>query len=250
VLFYFDFGRAPAIVLLPLWLANEAYQLVFVRGHVNYLAHIGGLIAGAALAAGYRYRHADAITKYHSRAQQQEQAQTHYVQDMRQARKHVGDLDFERALAIYEKWLRKRPQERELMVQSYRIARHQPGSDAYHRAAARILALNEKDAGTSELVHETFTEYFRNAKPAVRLAPAQWLALATRFSDDGHLQDAERLVIALARQDPPPPELPALLLRHSVAWKRSGQEDKAMQWLTTLRERFPESDAARTGIAY
>ena len=46
--FYFNYLKIPAIILLPIWIGNEFYQL-FGGGstHVAYVAHIGGLIGGA-----------------------------------------------------------------------------------------------------------------------------------------------------------------------------------------------------------
>ena len=55
VLFYFDFFRAPAIVILPLWIINELYQYLFSHGSpVNYMAHLGGFITGALLIGAQR----------------------------------------------------------------------------------------------------------------------------------------------------------------------------------------------------
>lgn len=49
VLFYFGEFRAPALLILPLWLAKELYGHFFVDSNTAYWAHIGGLIAGALL---------------------------------------------------------------------------------------------------------------------------------------------------------------------------------------------------------
>ncbi|MEX1347179.1 MAG: rhomboid family intramembrane serine protease [Desulfobacterales bacterium] len=38
----------PAIILLPIWIGNEFFQLFFGDArHVAYVAHIGGLMGGA-----------------------------------------------------------------------------------------------------------------------------------------------------------------------------------------------------------
>ena len=45
--FFFNTATVPAIILLPVWLANECYQLFFSgASHVAYVAHIGGLAGG------------------------------------------------------------------------------------------------------------------------------------------------------------------------------------------------------------
>ncbi len=47
----FDYVRAPALLLLPLWLGWELLQMVLSGGsRVAYSAHAGGIVAGAALA--------------------------------------------------------------------------------------------------------------------------------------------------------------------------------------------------------
>ena len=55
--FYFDYVRAPAIALLPLWLGNELYQFLSEQGaHIAYMAHFGGLLSGATIGALYRWK--------------------------------------------------------------------------------------------------------------------------------------------------------------------------------------------------
>jgi membrane associated rhomboid family serine protease len=46
--FNFNYLRIPAIILLPIWIGSEFYQLYFGGdSHVAYTAHIGGLLCGA-----------------------------------------------------------------------------------------------------------------------------------------------------------------------------------------------------------
>ena len=55
VLVYFDFIRAPALIVLPWWIANELYQYLFnTESMVNYMAHLGGFVSGALLIAAQR----------------------------------------------------------------------------------------------------------------------------------------------------------------------------------------------------
>ena len=64
LLFYFDYVTAPAIILLPLWIANEFLQYWFdSSSHVAHMAHAGGLFTGAILAWVYKRRHPDATVR-------------------------------------------------------------------------------------------------------------------------------------------------------------------------------------------
>ena len=57
-LFYFDYVKAPAIILLPVWIAHEfLHQQLDVQGRVAYMAHASGFVTGALLIAWYRWRH-------------------------------------------------------------------------------------------------------------------------------------------------------------------------------------------------
>lgn len=244
VVVYFDVFKARAIIVLPIYLAVELYQLMFTNSNVNYLAHIGGLLSGTLLAGLYRHRHLTALDAHHANETNIERQATDYPRDMARAREHIANLRFDAALKIYEFWLTRRPDDRELMVQCYNVARHLPQSEFYHRAAARILNLNVRDAGTSALLHETFSEYLRVAKPAARLTPALQTRLARRFCDDGQLNDAERLVRALLKQRPAA-ETPALVMRLADAYARMGSAAKQAEWMDVLRRDFPHSEITR-----
>jgi len=50
LLFYFDYIKAPAYMLLPVWLTYEIYNQFSMPDNVNNLAHIGGLIFGGIIA--------------------------------------------------------------------------------------------------------------------------------------------------------------------------------------------------------
>src|SRR5215207_6591230 len=49
--FYFNYVTAPALILLPAWIANEMLQHVIGGKGVAYMAHLGGLLTGALLMA-------------------------------------------------------------------------------------------------------------------------------------------------------------------------------------------------------
>ncbi len=49
--FYFNYVTAPALILLPAWIANELLQHLLGGQGIAYMAHLGGLLTGAALMA-------------------------------------------------------------------------------------------------------------------------------------------------------------------------------------------------------
>ena len=44
--FYFNYVTAPALILLPAWIANELLQHFAGGRGVAYMAHLGGLLTG------------------------------------------------------------------------------------------------------------------------------------------------------------------------------------------------------------
>ncbi|KAI1691518.1 rhomboid family domain-containing protein [Ditylenchus destructor] len=50
--FYFNYVTAPALLLLPAWIANELMQHWLGGQGIAYMAHLGGLLTGAALMCG------------------------------------------------------------------------------------------------------------------------------------------------------------------------------------------------------
>lgn len=241
VLFYFDFFRAPAIIMLPLWIGNELYQHFFSHGSpVNYIAHLGGFLSGAALiAAQRRFGRAPAAMPAPEAAIDPLPGQLAHVDALLRA------LRIDEARGALRRLAKAHPQDIPLLVRYYKIAHTAPASAELHHAAALIFALPETAPGSSALIHETFQDYLQCARPSVRLSADQLAALIRRLARGGHTGDAERLTRALARRAPEHPQLPGLLLLVAESFRRAGDEARLRETLERLRADFPESDAAR-----
>ncbi len=244
--FYFDYVRAPAIALLPLWLGNEAYQFLSEKGaHVAYMAHFGGLLCGAAMGALYRSTRPALIEGHHEAADRQEFDQEAFKRGMG----HLSAMDFGKALAVFKSLLDKHPDDLNLARLVYRAAKADPSTDDYHQAALRLLALPGNDAATGEQTHTIFREYMESAKPRPRLGHDLVASLAKRFAVSGHCEDADKLVAFLRRAAPRHADLPAALLALGRGYFRQQRKDKFEEVLHALITQFPESreaEAART----
>lgn len=230
---YFDYIRAPAIALLPFWLGYEIYQYVLLadQSHVNYAAHMGGILSGALLAlAAKRLPGAtrqDYLDKNPGKARD-------YTHQLDQAQRLLDELRPEKALPLFEAILREHPHERRALVGRYRATRFTPGADAYHRAATAILALRDADAATLRLILETFREYIEKAKPAPRLDEALALRLTGRFLATGQLAEAARLIALGLRTQRPSTRLVEQgrsLARH---WQQQGEGRRAERLQSVL----------------
>lgn len=239
--FYFDYVRAPAISLLPLWLGNELYQFFGEKGsHVAYMAHFGGLLSGAMIGVLYRWRRPALIEKHHQAAENKEMDGKAFQRGM----DFLGEMEFQKALGIFKTLQEKHPHDANLARLTYRAAKVNPSSEDYHRATLRLLALPEMDAATSDQTHAIFQEYLNCAKPAPKLGHELIVKLARRFAGSSYCNDAERLTNFLASAAPQHSELPALLLALARGYYREQRKDKFEEILQSLIRQFPQSKEA------
>ena len=239
LLFYFDYVTAPAIILLPAWIAHEVFQQWFGQEGVAYMAHAGGLVTGALLLAWHKRRHPDTkvvVNEAPPEPGKEELAQAEAL--LKQLRTDEARTAFARAAAL-------RPNDRRALSQYFNLARLKPASADFHRAAALIFALTDNDGVTAALVHETYASYTKAAKPSPQLAPADLARLALRFARDGHGADAARLARALLGQAPDHADLPRVLLGAVFALRQKGEAAPAGELQRELSERFPKSNEAR-----
>lgn len=54
--FYFNYFRAPALLMLPVWLGKEILEALFTNAPVAYWAHAGGMATGYVLLAAWLHR--------------------------------------------------------------------------------------------------------------------------------------------------------------------------------------------------
>ncbi|MCC5858329.1 MAG: rhomboid family intramembrane serine protease [Ectothiorhodospiraceae bacterium] len=105
---YFNVTRAPAILLLPLWLGYELASWLWLgdESNINYAAHASGLVAGALMAAAIGRFRPSAINRAYVTEQRPEDAPEH---QLAQADAHLRARDPERAQPLLEALVRDYP---------------------------------------------------------------------------------------------------------------------------------------------
>ena len=222
-LVYFDFFRAPAIIVLPFWIAMELFQYLTNTGsNINYLAHLGGFVTGAAL-IGMLYlfdRKRFLLVPQHENQSSQRDTELARVEKLLNAlRLEDASRELRRLAELHQDDL-------VIINRYYQIARHAPASDDYHHAAALIFALPGNHPATDALIFDTFSEYLKLAKPTVRFNTRLLILLIRSLVRSGHTVDAERLLRALQNRSPRQKELPDLLFLVAEAFRRDGVGNK------------------------
>ena len=239
LLFYFDYVTAPAIILLPAWIAHEFLQQSIGKEGVAYMAHAGGLITGALLIAWHKHKHPK------TEVPSNEAPPDPSVEELARAEALLKTLHLDEARAAFARVAMVRRSDPHVLSRYFNLAQLKPAGEDFHRAAALIFALNGTDEATAALVHESFSSYLQKAKPSVRLTDEQVARLALRFGRDGHGADAARLARILVSRAPKHAELPRVLLAAVFALRNKGEKEGAEKLARELLERFPQSTEAR-----
>ncbi len=160
----FDYVRAPAIWLLPLWLGWEVYNLLAnADAGIGFDAHAGGLVAGAAL-GGLLVLARQVREDYMA-----DDAGTAAIDGRwEQARQHMGRLENAAAERLLAELAAEQPQRLDVAVARYRVACN-AGRPADMQARALDLLLRLDAGGATPPAWPRSTRSRRNGwRPARR----------------------------------------------------------------------------------
>lgn len=266
ILFYFNYARLPALVMLPVWMLYELVQSAVSDSNVAYMAHFGGLLSGAVLMAllstlrpmpalvghGASAAPARGAGRRRGRSAHQHQDERAYDHDsdaheradafaalVARAQAQTDSLDFRAASKTWRAAAKQRPKDVGVLQAWFDVARHWPESEDFHAAAHMLFQLRARDESAQRAQQRAYAIYVAQAKPFMRLRPMHMLQLARTFVALGDLDEADRLCHLLLKQASDRPEVPVLLSQLSNAWAKLGRLDKAQAWLPALQQFAP-----------
>ena len=235
LLFYFDFIKAPALIMLPLWLANEIYQLYYTTGsQVAYMAHVGGLLTGGLIAMMIKHYFAGKIdASYLDESAQQDEKILRYEQGM----KLLRALKIGQSQQIFSGLHAQYPDDLDILMQYYKTLKYTPDLDEYHAVAARIFA--RADNYDIRQISSVFDEYIKNHKKA-QISSALLIKLVLFFCKNNSPIEAEIITTSLLRKSAAIEGLDQALFALAMAWKRRGDVGKYSSCLTALVKYYPD----------
>lgn len=242
VLIYFDYVKAPAILLLGLWLGFELIQYFWLSpdSSVAYMAHVGGLLSGAVIAL---------LLKLLPRAVDEEylaanDASSLHSKRLEEVAVHMEQLDFAKAVPLLEQLLQDYPDDRELLTRLLTCTGFAPAGDAYHNAVHRVLSLSGSDNETDRFVVDTYRDYLARAKPKTRMTASLVRKLMPRLVRLRQLPDAERLLAVMLKNPQSFPEAAAATAQIANLLMKQQQAQRGRQYFMMLLERFPAAPEA------
>jgi membrane associated rhomboid family serine protease len=156
---YFNYFRAPALAMLPVWLGKEVYDYWFAGATgVAYMAHAGGLVAGAGLVwlLGKSWLQVKEEFYQPEEDEQDERFTTGYAQAMAS----LGGMAFDLARRQFEALREHYPDRIVVLEHLYQLAKLRPDQAAY-REYARALMNETLTRGRPERTIEVWAEYMK-----------------------------------------------------------------------------------------
>jgi membrane associated rhomboid family serine protease len=239
VVMFFDYVRAPALVLFPLWLGWEIVQLLaFPDAGIGFDAHAGGLLAGAAF--GLAVRRFGAVDEGYLEASDSESKELAHAL-LAEAEQRLGALQMTEAedalarLHDIDPELAAGPQAQLLRYRCARYAnRHQDAGD-------RLSALLMAGSGTSIEQHRSLLAEACSGRP--RVSDTALTAAVERLLGAGRSGELRALLKDMPA-DLSPALQPRLWLKLALAESQGGPGSEASRTLAELQRRFPGSPEA------
>lgn len=239
LLFYFGYASAPAIILLPVWVLNEIYQLYSGEdSQVAYIAHVGGLLGGGLLGLAAKRFEGTVDTAYLDESERNRNRNRRFEEGINQ----LKALDVEKAYATFQGLAQDDPNDVEAWLQLYKVAKFKPQSPRYKQTAEHLLRLPQASKLSVKDLHEVFADYCRLSPSP--LPPDLLIPLAKRFCSSGFIDTAENIAQSLLASGGETPATADLLLVLATGMARAGKKDKQQHYLAELLKKFPRHESA------
>lgn len=234
LLFYFDFIKAPALIMLPLWVASEIYQLSFTTvSHIAYMAHIGGLLTGGIISFTIKRYFTEKIdTHYLDKSTQEDEKKILYEQGM----KLLRELKIVPAQKIFSHLYAQHPDDIDILMQYYKTLKYTPENNEYDTIIAKIFEV--ADSYNVKQTNEVFKDYLKLHRK-IKISPKTLVKLSILFSKNNNQAEAEIIIDALLRKPEPVNGLDQALSALATAWQRQGKSEKYEKCLNLLVKHYP-----------
>jgi membrane associated rhomboid family serine protease len=238
--FYFNYLKIPAIILLPIWIGNEFFQLFFGSArHVAYVAHIGGLMGGALL--GYMTLKFSLTVNGHVFEDETEDEVSPLLE---KALSHISELDMVTGSQLLEQVLAKDPENIDALTHLFNVYKLDPEDEKFHKTSKKLIFQLSRSYDTYEKAHQIYQEYLRHARHP-RLSPQLYVQLSAIFVAMGQLESAVKILAKLVKKVPEAPGIPTALLKLARAYRQNGMSAKWARCLQLICHIYPETAEAQ-----
>ncbi len=238
--FYFNYVKVPAIILLPIWIGNELYQLFFSGiSQVAYVAHIGGLAGGAIL--GFISLKFPVILDENIFKEDPKDEITPLIEKALQS---ISELDMEQGRKLLNKVLEKEPGNLIALTHLYNVEKHNPESVRFHETAKKLLSFLIQSTEHPETAYNIYKEYISlSSRP--RLSPQLYLRISTICIETEHFENAKKILAILLKNKSILPGISMALLKLANGYRQKGMQDNWRKVLQLIGSKYPDSPEAQ-----
>ncbi len=198
-LIYFNYFRAPAVIMLIPMVGWQLYMEFGMQTNINVMAHLGGLTGGVLIAAV-----AKRFLSQHSKDYIDQDVKTEqYQHAVSTGQQQLAAMNIKAARETYLKLMQDFPDDLTVKLQLFNILKLTPTDPEFHSLATTLLKLSGADRNSVRILHDVFFDYVSKGVPKPQFNPDTLMNLALRFAANEYLEDAEKLVKYLlqTRQD-------------------------------------------------
>ena len=226
VFVYFGEFRAPALFILPLWLAKELYGHFFTETNIAYWAHIGGLLAGAGMMLLARKTQQE-----FSEVQEEKIQDDVNEQKLKRIQQAMTALDFPKAKMLAKQACEHQPLDPRPWRLRYDLAKSQPQSKEFHETVFAVLkqfVARETPYVTWKPGIEDILQQYRQLHPHTpALTGNISLALAYKYWQANAIKPAEIFLLRAQQQGVNNPAMGKLCAQMAQYYQQNQQLEKA-----------------------
>lgn len=235
ILFYFGEFRAPALFILPLWLAKELYGHFFIDSNTAYWAHIGGLLAGAGLMVLARKTQQNFAEVLEVKVTEDANAQT-----FKRIQLAISSMDFVKARMLARQLCESKPLDPRPWRILYDLAKSQPQSKMFHENVFALLKqFVARETSYSEWkidADKVLQEYQQLHPNAPVLSGNLSLALAHKFWQNNAIKSADFFLQRALQMGINNAALIQLLTQMANYYQQRQQSEKAAKMVALINQ--------------
>lgn len=250
LIFYFNYIRLPALVLLPVWIGKEYYDWQSnTNSNVAYMAHIGGLIGGALLVAVSRHAQPFEAVKIENSAagvplDENQERQLKLDQAYESALNQVAALNFDGARKTLRDLVNEEPKKTEYLASLFHIEKLKPGGASYQWLIDKIVQLPLGNPENDKLLASAYRSLL-DAPSIENDSLNKWHTIGLKAAIGQKQFDfATEVLSQEIEKDNAPSWVPPMLLALALALKKRGDVGLCNRQLKKLVEKFEHSEEA------
>lgn len=249
VVFFTGHVRAPALIVLPVWIGYELIGAHYANDSVAHWAHTGGLLFGFVLLALWMRIGLKIDRDYVEKVDHDApvKAALARIQEL------VATMKLDAARQAAESLVLQHPLDARAWRAWYGAVKIAPASRDYHQAVHSLFKQAghaARDPALQALIEEVAHDYMRIGGAAPALTEAAALALAPRLARVEHIAPLAFVVARLLALQCRHPAMPGILQAAANLAARARLPAQAQECRAQLQALFPESEAARQVAAH